>query len=135
MLHVQLPSTDLNVSAIRTLRSAAPWKESIGGWVLDERKAYRQVAIRPDHRMFSVICLKDLSDGVPKFFIMVGHSFGLVSAVYNYDRRSAAINEILVSLFKLVAFSFYDDKYGFEPDETVTCARLVAESVHWWLDC
>ena len=129
---LQLPSTDLNVSAIRALRSAAPWKE-LGGWVLDERKAYRQVAIRPSHRMFSVICLKDPSDGVPKFFIMIGHSFGLVSAVYNYNRRSAAINEILTSLFKLVAFSFYDDKYGFEPDETVQSARLVAESVHLWL--
>ena len=30
---------------------------------------------------------------------MVGHSFGLVSAVYNYNRRSAAINGILVKLF------------------------------------
>ena len=129
---LQLPSTDVNVSAIRALRSAAPWKE-LGGWVLDERKAYRQVAIRPDHRKFSVICLKDPSSGVPNFFIMIGHSFGLVSAVYNYNRRSAALNEILVSLFKLVAFSFYDDKYGFEPLETVTSARLVAECVHLWL--
>ena len=64
---------------------------------------------------------------------MVGHSFGLVSAVYNYNRRSAAINEILVSLFKLVAFSFYDDKYGFEPAVSAPSARRVAESVHWWL--
>jgi hypothetical protein len=62
---------------------------------------------------------------------MVGHSFGLVSA--NYNRRSAAINEILVSLFKLVAFSFYDDKYGFEPAASAASAREVAESVHWWL--
>ena len=56
--------------------------------MLDERKAYRQVAIAPEHRKFSVICLKDPVDTVPKFFIMIGHSFGLVSAVYNYNRRS-----------------------------------------------
>ena len=33
----------------------------------------------------------------------------------------------------MVAFSFYDDKYGFEPVETVASARTVAEFVHFWL--
>ena len=64
---------------------------------------------------------------------MVGHSLGLVSAVYNYSRRSAAINEILLSLFGLAAFYFYDDKYGFEPIETTNSAFLTAQKVHWWL--
>ena len=77
--------------------------------------------------------MKNPATAVPNFFVMVGHSFGLVSAVYNYNRRSAAINEILVSLFGLVAFSFYDDKYGFEPKATAPLAHLVAEKVHWWL--
>ena len=103
------------------------------GWVLDERKAYRQVAIRPCHRKFNVIFLKNPSSGKPEFFIMIGHSFGLVSAVYNYNRRSAAINEVLVSLFNLVTFSFYHDKYGFEPFETVQSAFEIAQKVHWWL--
>ena len=107
--------------------------QEIAGWVLDERKAYRQVPIRPDHRKYSVIALKCPSSGKPVFFVMVGHSFGLVSAVYNYNRRSAFINEVLVSLFGLVAFSFYDDKYGFEPQSTIESAHLVAQSVHWWL--
>ena len=129
---LQLPSTDSNVAALRKLQTAAPDAE-LFGWVLDERKAYRQVAIRPDHRKFSVICLKSPRVGNPAFFVMVRHSFGLVSAVYNYNRRSAAINEILVSFFKLVAFSFYDDKYGFEPAVSAASAREVAESVHWWL--
>ena len=111
---LQLPSTDVNVAALRRLKTLAP-DSALQGWVLDERKAYRQVAVRPDHRKFSVICLKDPTCDKPVFFVMVGHSFGLVSAVYNYNRRSAAINEILVKLFGLIAFSFYDDKYGFEP--------------------
>ena len=130
--NLQLPSTDSNVAALRKLRSMKP-NEDLAGWVLDERKAYRQVAVRPDHRKFSVICLKNPKTALPNFFIMVGHSFGLVSAVYNYNRRSAAINEFLVSLFGLVAFSFYDDKYGFEPVSTVQSARSVAEHVHFWL--
>ena len=129
---LQLPSTDSNVAALRKLRSWAP-DQSLLGWVLDERKAYRQVAVRPDHRKFSVICLKDPESAKPAFFVMVGHSFGLVSAVYNYNRRSAAVNEFLVKLFKLVAFSFYDDKYGFEPAATAPSARHIAEAVHFWL--
>ena len=129
---LQLPSTDTNVAVLRSLRSTAPL-EKLAGWVLDERKAYRQIAVKPDHRKFSVICLKDPKGDRPAFFVMIGHSFGLVSAVYNYNRRSAAINEILVKLFKLVAFSLYDDKYGFETFGTLSSARLTAECVHTWL--
>ena len=129
---LQLPSTDSNVAALRKLRALCPGAE-LAGWVLDERKAYRQVPIRPDHRMFSVIAMKDPGTGRTAFFVMIGHSFGLVSAVYNYNRRSAAINEILVSLFGLIAFGFYDDKYGFEPVQTVESAHQIAQHVHWWL--
>ena len=129
---LQLPSTDTNVAALRLMRSLLP-SSKFAGWVLDERKAYRQVGIRPEHRKFSVICLKDPNSEQPAFFVMVGHSFGLVSAVYNYNRRSAAINEILMRLFNLVSFNFYDDKYGFEPVELVESAFVVAQSVHWWL--
>ena len=32
-----------------------------------------------------------------------------------------------------MAFSFYDDKYGFEPVGSVESARLTAECVHTWL--
>ena len=129
---LQLPSTDSNVAALRQMRSQMPHSK-FAGWVLDERKAYRQVAIKPDHRRFSVICLKDPVQDKPAFFIMVGHSFGLVSAVYNYNRRSAAINELLLVLFNMIAFNFYDDKYGFEPEESVQSAFMVAQRVHWLL--
>ena len=54
---LQLPSTDSNVAALRYLRSKCPLAK-LAGWVLDEKKAYRQVAIDPKHRKFSVICLK-----------------------------------------------------------------------------
>ena len=129
---LQLPGTDLNVAALRELRSRSG-EAKLKGWVLDEKKAYRQVPIAPEHRKFSVICLKDPDDGQAKFFVMVGHSFGLVSAVYNYNRRSAAINEILEKLFGLVAFNFYDDKYGFETEETIDSAHEVAIGIHWLL--
>ena len=64
---------------------------------------------------------------------MIGHSFGLVSAVYNYNRRSALLDEILRNVFGLVSFNFYDDKFGFETSESIGSAMLVASSVHTWL--
>ena len=60
----------------------------------------------------------------------IGHSFGLVAAVINYSRRSCLIDDFLVKLFDLVSFSYYDDKYGFELEETAQSAMDVAKFVH-----
>ena len=128
---LELPSTDGNVAALRWLKTHS--KVKLEGWVLDERKAYRQIAVRPDHRKWSVVSLRDPKDGRQAFFVMIGHSFGLVSAVYNYNRRSAAITDILRRVFSVAAFNFYDDKYGFEPATTCRSAFEVAQKVHYWL--
>ena len=126
---LQLPSTDLNVSVMREVRTSLVDRQ-LAAWVLDERKAYRQIAILPDHQKFSVLCLKDPYDAKAKFFVMIGHSFGLVSSVYNYNRRSSAINEILEKIFSLVAFNFYDEKYLFEAKDTLDSAFEAAQKVH-----
>ena len=130
---LELPSTDVNVAALRWLRSKLPKGTDVQGWVLDERKAYRQLAIRPDHRRWSVIAMREPKEGEIAFFVMIGHSFGLVSAVYNYNRRSAAITDILRRVFFVAAFNSYDDKYGFEPATTCASAFETAQKVHWWL--
>ena len=49
---LELPSTDANVAVIKWLRSRLPDK-ALRGWVLDERRAYRQVPISPGHRKWS----------------------------------------------------------------------------------
>ena len=77
--------------------------------------------------------MREPGDGKIAFFVMIGHSFGLVSAVYNYNRRSAAITDILRRVFFTAAFNFYDDKYGFEPSTTCSSAFDTAQKVHWWL--
>ncbi|CAE7809987.1 unnamed protein product, partial [Symbiodinium necroappetens] len=59
---LELPSTDANVAVIKWLRSRLPDKP-LRGWVLDERRAYRQVPISPAHRKWSVVALKDPSTG------------------------------------------------------------------------
>ena len=65
---LELPSTDGNVAALRWLRTHC--KVKLTGWVLDERKAYRQIAVRPDHRKWSVVSLRDPKDGI---FTFVNH--------------------------------------------------------------
>ena len=129
---LDLPSTDVNVAALRWLRSRSTGG-SVQGWVLDERKAYRQIPILPEHRRWSVITLREPVTGKISFFVMIGHSFGLVAAVYNYNRRSAAITDVLRRLFLVTAFNFYDDKYGFELEKTCSSAFDCAQKVHWWL--
>ena len=47
---------------------------------------------------------------------MFGHSFGLVTSVYNYNRRSAMISQILLKEFKLMASFYFVSKFGFEVD-------------------
>eukprot|EP00971_Amphidinium_carterae_P320733 6374884-Amphidinium_carterae.1 len=44
-----LPNIDVCIGLIRKLSSQFPGK-ALAGWMLDERKAYRQVAILPEHR-------------------------------------------------------------------------------------
>ncbi|CAE7263188.1 unnamed protein product [Symbiodinium sp. KB8] len=65
--------------------------------------------------------MEDPEDGVPK------HSFGLVAAVYNYNRCSAFITDVLVKVFEMVALNFCDDNYGFETELTAPSAKLAAE--------
>jgi hypothetical protein len=128
---LQLTSTDFNVALIRRLQQAAGGP--VGGWVLDEAKAYRQIGVAPQHRKFAVIVLLEPQSARLAFFVMIGHSFGWVSSVYNYNRRSRLLNEILMAEFALLANFFYDDKFGFEPLPLVAQAHKIAQQVHSWL--
>ena len=65
--------------------------------------------------------LRDPASARVGFFVMIGHSFGLVSAVYNHNRRSVLITDVLRGFFGI----FYDDKFGFEGAETIESAFLL----------
>ena len=129
-----LSSTDGNVALIRKLRrklkEIGRGSVRIKGWVLDEKKAYRQIPVHPDHRKWAVVALKDPETGRVAFFVMIGHSFGLTSAVYNYNRRSRLIDSILSKIFLVLCGFFYDDKFGFEPEDTVGSAAEAAKFLH-----
>ena len=43
-------------------------------WVLDECKAYRQIALRPERRRYSVVSMKEPDSGRQAYFVMIGIS-------------------------------------------------------------
>ena len=90
--------------------------------MLDEADAYRQIGVSPGHRKYSVIAIKNPDTKKVNYFVMIGHSFGVVAAVYNYNRRSALVNDILRRVFAVPANCFYDDKFGFELAKTIESA-------------
>ena len=65
-----------------------------------------------------------------RFFVMIGHSFGLISAVYNYNRRSAIVDDILRKLFEEAANIHIDDKSGVETGDTIVTADAAVAMVH-----
>ena len=77
---LQLPCTDANVGMVKHLAQAIG-AERVAAWVLDESSAYRQIPVAPGHRRYAVIALAEPETGFVCYFVMVGHSFGLVSAV------------------------------------------------------
>ena len=127
-----LSSTDANVGLIRRLVLACP-DQPLEGWVLDEAKAYRQIGVRPDQRKYSVVTMLHPDSLEPAFFVVVGHSFGWVSAVYNYNRRSRLINELLCKEFGVPANFFYDDKFGFDIKGLGEFAHTIVQDLHCWL--
>ena len=73
--NLQVPSTDYNIAVLRSLRAQVTGL--IGGWVVDETRAYRQLPVHRDHRRFSVVALWDPRLARVSFWIMLGHSCGL----------------------------------------------------------
>ena len=67
--------------------------------------------------------------------MMTGHSFGLISAVYNYNRRSAMLDEILQKAFEVASNFYYDDKFGIETMETINSADEAVIFLHTILGC
>ena len=118
---LQVPSTDTNIAMLRSLKGGGA--SEVGGWVVDEAKAYRQLAVKAEHRRYSVVALWDPHAECVAYFLMIGHSFGLVAAVYNYNRRAMLVSAILLRVFKVATASYYDDRYGFSQLELVESER------------
>ena len=119
-----VPSIDQVISVARLLHRrlrGAP----LAGWSVDEEKAFRQIAILPEDRKVAIIALCKPSTGKVSFFVMLGHPFGLTSSVFNYCRRSFALTSIVVRLFRMIAFGYYDDRFGITKAELASNEKMI----------
>ena len=57
---------------------------------MDESSAFKQLPVHPQDRRAAVVTLLEPQSGRLRYFVMMGHPFGLTSSVRNYCRRSAA---------------------------------------------
>ena len=94
----------------------------LGAFAIDEFKAYRQIPLAPDQRRFSVIAVVNPAKSTSEYFVMNGHIFGAINAVYNYNRRPLAVQAILEKCFWIVTDHYYDDRWVIEPMETIESA-------------
>ena len=130
--HLDIASTDANIGLLRRLGDLFP-PEDIWSWVLDEKNAYRWIPIKPSQRRYAVICVYDHDRSSIAYFVMVGHPFGVRSAVYNYNRRSLLLNTILRNEFDVLSSFYYDDKFCFEPYRAILSSLMAATCLHVWV--
>ena len=123
-----LPTLDKNLGVIQRLAAAAPLA-ALFGWVLDEKSAYRQIPVLPSHRRYAVVALYDPKRRCAAYFVMIGHAFGFVSAVYNFNRRAAIIDEFLHNM-GLLSFQYYDDKFGFTTQAVAELELQLVAKLH-----
>ena len=74
------------VAGGRQRHGSGAWK----GKCLDLSKAYKQMAIRPDHRYLAVLFFHG-RDGSPKFYVANSLMFGATAAVYSFNRVSRSL--------------------------------------------
>ena len=75
---------------------------------VDLKSAYKQLALHPDDRRFSVISLKDPADDEPKGFLCRVLPFGSIASVGHFNRVARLVQRIFHEM-KLLAANYFDD--------------------------
>ncbi len=108
-----------------------------GKWLgkcLDLSKAYKQMAIAPEHRYLAVIFFHD-HQGAPRFFVSNSLMFGATAAVYAFNRLSRSLWFLLNRMLLIPCGVFYDDFPMFSPSEIAEDAELAASALLDLLGC
>ena len=109
---VQLDGIDEIVEAcLSWLRFRLPSSTSdrIVGRTWDLKSAYKQLAVRADHKQFAVICVLDPQSGSVQFCRLRSLPFGAVAAVHAFLRCGEALKSIARRKLFLAMTSFFDD--------------------------
>eukprot|EP00435_Cladocopium_sp_Y103_P049944 s2858_g15.t1 len=105
-----------------------PGVEQWLGKCLDLSKAYKQMAVHPDHRHLSVIFYHDCN-GAPKYYVANSLMFGACAAVYSFNRVSRSLWYLLNKMLAIPCGVFYDDFPMFSPESLATNADEAASSL------
>ena len=98
------------------------------GKCLDLSKAYKQMAIHPNHRHLAVIFFHDLS-GRPKYYVANSMMFGSTAAVYSFNRVSRSLWFLLNKMLAIPCGVFYDDFPMFSPESLASDADESASTL------
>ena len=98
------------------------------GKCLDLSKAYKQMAIAPEHRYLAVIFFHD-HQGAPRFYVSNSLMFGATAAVYAFNRLSRSLWFLLNRMMLIPCGVFYDDFPMFSPSEIAEDADLSASAL------
>lgn len=101
-----------------------PWL----GKCLDLSKAYKQMAVHPDHRHLSVIFFHDI-DGRPRYYVANSLMFGSCAAVYSFNRVSRSLWYLLNKMLAIPCGVFYDDFPMFQPSGLAENADAAASQL------
>ncbi|CAE7623604.1 bath-40 [Symbiodinium necroappetens] len=95
---------------------------------VDLKSAYKQLALHPDDRRFSVISLKDPADDEPKGFLCRVLPFGSIASVGHFNRVARLVQRIFHEM-KLLAANYFDDYPLLEVAELSQNADRCAKAV------
>ena len=98
------------------------------GKCLDLSKAYKQMAIAPEHRYLAVIFFHDHL-GAPRFYVSNSLTFGATAAVYAFNRLSRSLWFLLNRMMLIPCGVFYDDFPMFSPSEIAEDADSSASAL------
>ena len=84
------------------------WSDLVGR-VADLKSAYKQLAVHPSSRSFSVVAVFDPEARKTRLYRALSLMFGETAAVYSFLRVSRALAAIAVKTFNLLVVEFFDD--------------------------
>ena len=107
--------------ALRIAEAVSEGKQKYGsgrwlGKCLDLSKAYKQMAVHPDHRHLAVIFFHR-ADGTPVFYVANSLMFSATAAVFSFNRVSRSLWFLLNRMLVIPCGVFYDDFPLFSPAE------------------
>eukprot|EP00438_Fugacium_kawagutii_P019357 Skav210201 [mRNA] locus=scaffold1264:141588:142514:- [translate_table: standard] len=129
---LQLQDTDYiaaMIGAALKKQASSGSQDSWKGRTLDLSKAYKQLAIYPDHSHLAVVGFP--SKGAWKFFRSIALPFGATGSVYGFVRVSQALWFIVTKLLKAITAHYFDD---FPMIEREPGARILSSSFGAVLD-